>query len=144
MVKTIGMGMYTQSDIYTRSNTEVANTVDRENFAVKIISRSRPISLRVQVHTPQDKCLIGDYSQRSLALLIPGSRLNSKNSPGACPYCNHQSLKNSWIERNRENLTTQKFFMRIIFNVKISRSTVIRVDIIMRVVYMHTLRALVC
>ena len=36
----------------------------------------------------RDKCPIDDYSQRSLALLIPSSRLNSKNSPGARPYCN--------------------------------------------------------
>ena len=29
-----------------------------------------------------------------------------------------------WIERNRKKLITQKFFMQIIFNAKISRSTV--------------------
>ena len=66
--------------------------------------------------------------QQSLALLIPGSRLNARNSPSASPYCNHQPLqKISWIERDRENLTTPKFFTRIIFNVKISRSTVFAV-----------------
>ena len=48
----------------------------------------------VQVHTPQGECLIENYSQRSLSLLIPGSRLNTKNYPGARPYCNRQPLKN--------------------------------------------------
>ena len=32
--------------------------------------------------------------------------------------------KISWIERNRKNLLTRKFFTRFIFNAKISRSTV--------------------
>ena len=41
-----------------------------------------------EVHTPRSKCPIDDYSQRYLALLLPGSRPNSMNSPGACPYCN--------------------------------------------------------
>jgi len=37
------------------------------------------------IHTPRGKCLIDDYSQRSLGLLIPGSRLNARNSPGTRP-----------------------------------------------------------
>ena len=79
----------------------------------------------MQVHTPQDKCSIDNYSRRSLALLIPSSRLNARNSPGSRPYCNYQLLKKFLqIVRNHENLTTQKFFMQIIFNMKISRSTV--------------------
>ena len=44
-------------------------------------------------HTSRDKCLIDNYSQQSLALLIPGSRLNARSSTGARPYCNHQLLK---------------------------------------------------
>ena len=64
------------------------STVDRENFAVKIISQSRPTAkikhaknkitmiseqAYAQVHTPQGKCPTDDYSEQSLALLIPGS-----------------------------------------------------------------------
>ena len=72
---------------------------------------------------PRGKCPIDDYNQRSLGFLIPGSRLNTRNSLGARPYCNRQPLKNLQIERNRENLTTQNFFSRIIFSMKISQST---------------------
>ena len=77
-------------------------TVNRENFAVKINSRSRPtakikhaknklrsdtqwISLRASPHSPID-----DYSEQSLVFLIPGSRLKATNSPSARPYCNRQ------------------------------------------------------
>ena len=80
-------------------------TVDRENFAVKINSRSRPtakikhaknklrsdtqwISLRASPHSPID-----DYSEQSLVFLIPGSRLKATNSPSARPYCNRQPLQ---------------------------------------------------
>ena len=47
------------------------NTVDRENFAVKIILRLRKIKLRsqqacAQVHTPRGKCPIDDYSEAIL------------------------------------------------------------------------------
>ena len=53
------------------------------------------------------------------------SRVDARNSPGTHPYCNRQPLqKISQIERNRENLTTRKFFPQIIFNVTISRSMV--------------------
>ena len=38
------------------------------------------------------------YSQRYLALPIPGSRLNARNTPGARPYCNRQPQKISLIE----------------------------------------------
>ena len=69
-------------------------------------------------------------SDRQLQLAIPASpdisysRLNARNAPGARPYCNHQPLKKiSWIERNCENLTPRTFFTQIIFNMKISRST---------------------
>ena len=66
-----------------------------------------------------------DYSDQSLVLLIPGSSLKATNPLSARPYCNRQPLKKiSRIERNRENLSTRKFFTRIIFNAKISRSTV--------------------
>ena len=51
----------------------------------------------------QGKCPIDDYSQRSLALLVPDSRLNARNSPGARPYCNHQPLK----KIRRANETTK-------------------------------------
>ena len=88
--------------IYIISLLVAICTIDGENFAVKLILRLRPtvnfntrklnlrgddqwISLHAQVHTPRDKCLIDDYSQRSLALLIPGSRLNARNSPGVHP-----------------------------------------------------------
>ena len=74
---------------------------------------------------PRGKSLIDNYSQRSLALLIPGSRLNARNSPGAHPYCNHQSLKKfCGANETAKNLTPQKVFTQIIFSMKISRSTV--------------------
>ena len=58
----------------------------------------------MQVHTPpQGKCPIDDYTQRSLVLLIPGSRLITRNSPGAHPYCNCQLLGISQIKQNRKN-----------------------------------------
>ena len=60
------------------------------------------------------------WPSRYLALPIPCSRLNARNAPGGRPYCNHQLLKISRIEQNRENLTMQKFFTRTIFNVQIS------------------------
>ena len=65
------------------------HTVDRKNFAVKIISRSKSTakikhaknkimrrwSLNklacARVHTPWGKCPIDDYSERFLALLMP-------------------------------------------------------------------------
>ena len=85
------------------------------------------ISLRVQIHTPRDKCSIDDYSQQSLALLIPVNRLNARNSR---PYCNRQPLKKILrIKWNRKNLTTRKFFTRILFNMKSSRSTVYKFGI---------------
>ena len=77
-----------------------------------------------KVHTRQGKCPIDNYSQRYLALLLPGSRPNARNSPGACPYCNRCVKKILRIEWNHENLLTRKFFTQIIFNVKISRSAV--------------------
>ena len=62
------------------------------------------------VHTSQGKFLIGNYSQWYLVLLIPGSILNTRNAPGARPYCNRQPLtKKLQIERNCKNLTPQKF-----------------------------------
>ena len=78
-----------------------------------------------QVHTPWSKCPIHYYSQRSLALLIPGSRLNARNSPSACPYCNSQPLK----KFRGSNKTTKfyycdKIFTQIIFNVKFFWCTV--------------------
>ena len=81
-------------------------TADLENFPVRIISWSRPtakvklcgndqwISLHVSPHSRRYcNCPIDNYSKRFLALLIPGSRLNARNSPSARPYCNRQPLK---------------------------------------------------
>ena len=51
----------------------------------------------------------------SLALLIPGSRLNARNSPGARPYCNHQPLKKFHRPNETTKNLTRKFYMRIIF-----------------------------
>ena len=76
----------------------------------------------VLVHTPWGKCPIENYSQRSLALLIPGSRLNARNSPGAHPYCNRQSLKKCADWTKLRKFSNMKIFLN--FNVKISRSTV--------------------
>ena len=48
------------------------------------------------VHTHRGKCLINNYSwqpQCYLALLIPGSRLNTRNSPDTRPCINQQPLK---------------------------------------------------
>ena len=60
---------------------------------IKLHGDDQWISCRTQVHTPRGKCPIDDYSQWSLALLIPGSRLNARNSPDARPYCNRLPLK---------------------------------------------------
>jgi len=54
---------------------------------IKLRGDNQRISLRAQVHTPRGKCPIDHYSQRALALRIPGSRLNARNSSGARPYC---------------------------------------------------------
>ena len=52
-----------------------------------------------KVHKPRGKCPIDDYSQRYLALLLPSSRLNARNSPGACPYCNqYETTKATYNE----------------------------------------------
>ena len=85
---------------------------------------SQWISLCTQVHTPRDERPIDDYSQRSQALLIPGSRLNGRNSPGARPYCNRQSLKN-FADRTKPWKFNTNIFHANFFNVKISRSTVL-------------------
>ena len=66
-------------------------------------------SLRVQIHTPWDKCPIDDYSQRSLALLIPSSRLNGRNSSGTRPCCNRQPLKN-FVDQTKPRKFNMKIF----------------------------------
>ena len=68
--------------------------------------------------TPQVKCPIDDYSERSLALLIPGSRLDARNSPSAR---NRQQYvkKISRIGRNREKCNNTVIFHANYFNVKI-------------------------
>ena len=61
--------------------------------------------------TPRGKCPIDDYIQPE----IPGSpdtRLNTRYSPGTCPHCNHQPLKQ--FRRSNENLSCE------FFNVKLS------------------------
>ena len=60
-----------------------------------------------QVHTPRGKCPTNDYSEQSLALLIPGSRLKATNSPSARPYCNGQPLK-----KFRRSNETAKIYQR--------------------------------
>jgi len=47
------------------------------------------------------------YSQRYLALLILHSRLNTRNSPGACRHCNCQPFSGS--------SKTTKFYQHKIF-----------------------------
>jgi len=52
--------------------------------------------------------VIGDYSEQSLVLLIPGSRLKkATNSPSARPYCNRQPL-----EKFRGSKETTKIYQR--------------------------------
>ena len=64
---------------------------------------------------------IDDYSQRSyLALLIPGSRPNARNSPDAPPYCNRLPLKISRIERNSENFLHKNFSCELFLTRKFS------------------------
>ena len=58
----------------------------------------------------QGKCLIDDYSQLYLALSIPGSRLNPKNSLGTRSYCSHQQNKTLQIQQNGKNSTPSKIF----------------------------------
>ena len=91
---------------------EYRHTIDRENFAIKIICGwNQPqkcnlwikhlcgddqwISLRDNSWQPQR------YSQRYLVLPILGSRLNVRNTPGDRPYCSC-----AW---NEQNLTQKPF-----------------------------------
>ena len=48
-------------------------------------------------------------SQRQLALLIPGSRLNAKNAPGARPLCKRQLLKISRIKQTAKIYQHENF-----------------------------------
>ena len=46
-----------------------------------------------------------------------GSILNTRNTPGARPYCNHQLLKKfCGSNKTAKNLTPQKFFTQIFFS----------------------------
>ena len=83
------------------------------------------MSLCAQVHTPE----VNVRSRLQLATPgspIPGSRLNTRNSPGARPYCSCLPLKKkNFADRTKpQNLITRKFVTQIIFNAKISQSTV--------------------
>ena len=59
------------------------------------------------------------YSQQYLALPIPGSRLNTRNSPSACPYCNRQPLKNFTGQTKPGKFNTTKIFHTNYFNMTI-------------------------
>ena len=67
---------------------------------------------------PQGKCPIDDYNQQSLALLIPGSRLNTRTLQALV----HIVIVNRQInfeERTKpQKFNTTKIFMQIIFNLK--------------------------
>ena len=69
---------------------------------------------------PRGNCPINDYSQQYLAVQIPRSRLNARNAPGTRPLCNCQPLNFA------DQMKPRTFFMQIIFNMKISRSMVLR------------------
>ena len=69
-------------------------------------------SKRGCMSTPSE---INVYSQWCPALLIPGSKLNGRNTPGACPYCNSQPLK-----KIADQKKTWICFTWVIFNVKVS------------------------
>ena len=62
------------------------------------------------------------YNQ--LALLIPGSRLNSRNTPSVHPLCNRPPLKKFHRSNKPRKFINMKFFYTIFFNMKISWSTV--------------------
>ena len=104
--------------------------LDWENISVKIIlwldrlrkfntwinTFTQRCSTCAQVHTSWGKWQIDNYSwqsqpysQRYLALLIPGSRPNARTAPGAPPYCNRQPLK-IFMYQKKFNTT------KIIFN----------------------------
>ena len=63
-----------------------------------------------EVHTPWGKYPIDNCSQRYLALMMPPSRLNASNTPGALPCCNRQPLQNftDWTKPWKLN-TTKNF-----------------------------------
>ena len=44
---------------------------------------------------PWGKCPINNWRQQYLALPIPSSRLNARNAPGICSYCDHQPWKST-------------------------------------------------
>ena len=70
------------------------NSRSRPTAKLKLCDNDLWISLRASPHSRRYcNCPIDNYSERSLALLIPGSRLNARNSPSASPYCNRQPLK---------------------------------------------------
>ena len=85
------------------------------------------------IHITRGKCPINNYSwqpqyysQPYLALLIPSSRLNARNTPRTHPYCNHQPLKN-FMDRTA----------KIMNYFKISQSTVhAAVGLIYQVIFM--------
>ena len=101
---------------------------DWENFAVKNnftvgTNQLRKFNIRKSLMfpppPPRGKCPINSYSQQYMALLIPDSRLNARNTPDALPYCSRQPLKKfcGWNELRKFN--TRNLFTQIIFNVKI-------------------------
>ena len=83
-------------------------------FMNKCACKSTPAEVNVRLTTIHIK--------RYLALLIPGSRLNTRN---VRPQCNCPLLKNVADWANCKNLTPRKIFTRIIINMKISRSMVV-------------------
>ena len=106
-------------------------TVDWENFAVKVVSWSRSTTKKACTTMKQrlsvrgnpysrGKCPIDDYSQRYLALLLPGSRPNTRNVPGTRLYCKHQPLK-IFLGSNE----TVKNFHVNYFNIDLRYSTVV-------------------
>ena len=90
-------------------------TADHENFSVKkkqnlhamtmnkCARKSTPAEVNVQSRTI--------YIKRYLALLIPGSRLNARNSLGTHPHCNHQPLKKISTDRTELWKFSRKLFL---------------------------------
>ena len=69
------------------------------------------INACVHVLTSWGKCPIDNYSQRYLALLILGSRLNTMNAP----YCNHQPFKKKCETNETTKIWRHKIFLSKLF-----------------------------
>ena len=94
---------------FTANNhTRAACTVDRENLTLPKKNNSRGENKRARKSHPPPEVNVQSTTTASNTRFTQNAR--NALPVGARPYCNRQPLKkNSWIERNRENLTPRNF-----------------------------------